>query len=126
MGTAGFDKLNALKKKSDSTTTVGSQQFDINQYRNKNNKLLKAALAFLGIAVAAEIINALTMDKDNQIREMQSQVLVDAQVAEKDWICYGNDPCPFCLEMQKGNPYPVSFSVDSHPHCQCDWAVKGE
>jgi hypothetical protein len=92
------------------------------KYPNKKQQLLEESLIFLGVTVSADIISSLMKDAFNASRDAQTTAITDSGLtSEKDWVCYGDNPCDFCLGMQANNPYPVNYQENSHPNCLCGW-----
>jgi len=76
------------------------------------------ALAFLGLAALIDDIFQTPEDKQ---RNEVTKVLTDLDVfTEKDWVAQP-DACEFCLDAMQNSPYPIDASMDSHPHCRCEW-----
>ena len=96
------------------------------KFDNKKKRILDAMDIALGLGLGAAAISILTQDKFGVIRNLQTQVLKESGlVQQKWWVCYGADPCDFCIGIQANNPYPLDYEVLSHPNCECGWEIEG-
>jgi hypothetical protein len=77
------------------------------------------ALAFLGFTA---LIADLFQTPEDKQRNAVTEILTDLDVfTEKDWVCADDEACEHCLDAQANSPYPIDASMDSHPHCRCEW-----
>jgi hypothetical protein len=96
-----------------------------NRFVNKKKTTLETINALIGLGLGAAEIAVLTQDTFGVIRTLQSQVMRESgMVQEKNWVCYNDNPCDFCLGMEAGNPYPLNYEVGSHPNCKCGWELE--
>jgi predicted nucleic acid-binding Zn-ribbon protein len=91
--------------------------------KSERRQAIEYGLKILGIVVGGmNLADLIFKTKFDIHRDQVTKVLTDTEVfTEKDWVCADGDACEFCLDMQANGPYPIDYSMDSHPHCRCSW-----